>query len=293
MAAEDLIAALESDGVVRILNCLPSSDTEQDWKIQNAITAGLLTTPATLPVAKDLRDESWWSVGDQGTTGSCVGWALADSVLRWHFVQGGRLRRDDRMSPRFLWMAAKETDEFTNEPSTFVERAGTSLKAALDVAKKYGAVTDATLPFDSGLLFDGEVNSFYSIAAQLKIIAYFNLGRSSQAWREWLAGNGPILTRLSVDRTWDQASQTNGNLDVYQASTARGGHAVAFVGYTADRLIVRNSWGRNWGDRGYAYASINYAENAFTEAYGVTTLTGQGQPTTPTTPTTPSPPWHR
>jgi C1A family cysteine protease len=287
MAAEDLIAALESDGVVRILNCLPSQDTDQDWKFQNAVTAGLLTTPATVPASKDLREDTWWSVGDQGTTGSCVGWALADSVLRWHFVQGGWLQRDERMSPRFLWMAAKEIDEFTNEPSTFVERAGTSLKAALDVSRKYGSVTDATLPFGSGKLFDGEVNTFYSIAAKLKIIAYFNLGQNSQSWREWLAGNGPILTRLSVDRTWDQASQTNGNLDEYKAETARGGHAVALVGYTANRFIVRNSWGRNWGDGGYAYASANYAEDAFTEAYGVMTASGQGQ--TPT----PRPPWHR
>ena len=30
MAAEDLIEALQSDGATRILNCLPSPDTEQD-----------------------------------------------------------------------------------------------------------------------------------------------------------------------------------------------------------------------------------------------------------------------
>lgn len=277
MATEDLIDALESGGVVRILNCLPSPHPEQDWKIQSAVNAGLVTAPATLPASRDLRDDSWWGIGDQGSTGSCVGWALADSVLRWHFVEGGRLQRDERISPRFLWMAAKETDEFNTEPSTFVERAGTSLKAALDVARHYGAVRDSALPFGSGKLFDGDVNTFYSIAVQLKIIAYFNLGRSLSQWRQWLAANGPILTRLSVDQTWDQAVQSNGNLDAYKAETARGGHAVAFVGYTSDRFIVRNSWGTGWGDDGYAYASLDYAEKAFTEAYGVTTFPGERQ----------------
>jgi hypothetical protein len=44
-------------------------------------------------------------------------------------------------------MAAKETDVFTSYPSTFIELEGTSLKAALDIARKFGLVTDAVLPF--------------------------------------------------------------------------------------------------------------------------------------------------
>ena len=78
-----------------------------------------------------------------------------------------------------------------------------------------------------------------------------------------------IVTRLSVDRTWDKAPDTKGLLDVYKPNTARGGHAVSVVGYTADRFIVRNSWGTGWGDKGFGYASIAYANDAFTEAYGV------------------------
>lgn len=287
MAAEDLISAVESAGAVRVLNCIPSPNQENDWKAQSAIASGLVATTPAIPDRKDLRDDSWWSIGDQGATGSCVGWALADSVLRWHFVQAGRLPFDERMSPRFLWMAAKETDEFTSEPSTFIERAGTSLKAALDVARRYGSVSDSTLPFAK--LFDGDVNTFYSIAAQRKIVAYFNLGRTLSDWRQWLAVNGPVLTRLSVDATWDQATRTGGNLNDYQAGTIRGGHAVALVGYGPDRFIVRNSWGTGWGDQGYAYASVNYAAQAFTEAYGVTLLAaGNGGRRNQARPT-----WHR
>ena len=44
---------------------------------------------------------------------------------------------------------------------------------------------------------------------------------------------------------------------------------VALVGYTPDRFIVRNSWGTGWGDKGFGYASLAYAQDAFTEAYGV------------------------
>ena len=98
----------------RILNCIPSRDTQNDWTTATARGAGLLAAP-TIPASKDLR-ESWWQIGDQGSSGSCVGWATADGLHRWHFVKTGRLVKTELLSPRFIWMAAKETDEFTNAP---------------------------------------------------------------------------------------------------------------------------------------------------------------------------------
>jgi C1A family cysteine protease len=260
--------------VKRILNCVPSRETERDWRLEHADQAGLLEARrVTVPASKDLRAQ-WWKIGDQGASGSCVGWATADSVLRWHFVKSRRLKQSERLSPRFTWMASKETDQFVSQPTTFIEVSGTSLKSALDVARKYGAVREQVLPF-SGKLFTGEEEAFYARAAQFKISSYFNLtlrrAGDIKEWRRWIATKGPILTRLNVDRTWYDAGDTDGNLDTYRRETAGGGHAVALVGYTPDRFIVRNSWGTGWGDRGFAYASLAYAQDAFTEAYGVST----------------------
>src|SRR4029077_7756745 len=112
--------------------------------------------------------------------------ASAEAVLRWHFVKAGKLAKTSTLSPRFQWMAAKETDVYTSQPTTFIESDGTSLKAALDIARKYGAVRDTVLPFATGRLYAGDVKSFYAIAAQLKINGYFNLGRDVSAWKQWL-----------------------------------------------------------------------------------------------------------
>ena len=259
--------------VKRILNVEPSRDTERDWRMENAEGAGVVGDEAArIPATKDLR-EAWWKVADQGTTGSCVGWSSADGVLRWHFVKAGQLRNDELLSPRFIWMASKETDQFESQPTTFIETAGTSVKSALDVARRFGIVRDAVLPFGTGRLYDGDSKTFYAIASKLKINAYFNLsidkGHSLADWRTWLATKGPIVTRLDVDKTWDDATKNKGKLDAYLRDTRRGGHAVALVGYTADRFIVRNSWGTAWGDKGFAYAAHDYAMDAFTEAYGV------------------------
>src|SRR5918992_5914537 len=107
--------------VKRILNVVPSRDTERDWRFEHADRAGLLATArAAVPASKDLR-ERWWKIGDQGGSGSCVGWATADSVLRWHFVKAGRLKQAEKLAPRFTWMASKETDQFFSAPTTFIE----------------------------------------------------------------------------------------------------------------------------------------------------------------------------
>ena len=252
----------------RILNVVPSQETDEDWTFRNAQEADMIAAAPRLPSTKDLRAD-WWKVNDQKSTGSCVGWAVGDSVLRWHFVKAGRLPQSTLLSPRFIWMASKETDQFTTRPTTFVEVEGTSLKSALDIVRKYGAVRDSALPWATGKLYTGQTNTLYALATQLKILAYFNLGRSPSDWRAWIAANGPIVTRLTVDSTWRDATETGGVLAEYKPKTAQGGHAVAIVGYRPGEFIVRNSWGTGWGDKGFAYASDSYAENAFTEAYGV------------------------
>ena len=84
----------------RILNCEPSPQQEADWTFEHAADADVVDAAPPIPASKDLR-AAWWTVADQGTTGSCVGWATADSVLRWHFVQAKKLPQNTRLSPRF------------------------------------------------------------------------------------------------------------------------------------------------------------------------------------------------
>jgi hypothetical protein len=73
----------------RICNLVPTpeSSTKTDWQFADALDAGVLGAPARLAASLDLRKP--WGVGDQGSTGSCVGWASTDGVARYMFVTAG------------------------------------------------------------------------------------------------------------------------------------------------------------------------------------------------------------
>ncbi len=227
-------------------------------------------TSGRLPDEMDLR-EDWWKVGNQRRTGSCVGWAVGDALLRWHFVNEGLIVQDEKISVRYVWMASKETDRFNKYPTTFVERSGTKISDALKVAVKFGVALDALLPFDSGYLYSqGKEKDFYRETAKLKISEYKPVARSTFLLKQWLCFQGPIATRLDVDDTFWRAGLTDGILEKYEKPSEKQGHAVAIVGYTPEHFIIRNSWGtEKWGDDGFGYATYNYVKDAFTEFFGV------------------------
>ena len=253
----------------RICNVVPSKGTERDWTYDDAVAGGMVAARATLPDSHDLR-EGWWKVGDQGATGSCVGWATADGVGRYLMVEAGKIKRTQRLSPRFIWMASKETDEFRDRPTSFVEESGTSLKAAMDVARKYGYALERDLPFEvDTAMFTGPENALYAAASRRRV-SYVNLGLDLPRWKRWLVTKGPILAGLWVDDAW-MSLGADGLLDEWGGG-AYGGHAVTIVGYRADgRFIVRNSWGTTWGSKGFAYVKPSYLHAGFyPESYGAT-----------------------
>lgn len=254
-----------------ICNVVPSKGTERDFRAEHLLGARAAAA-APLPQAVDLRDKSWWRPGDQLSTGSCVGWAVADGVVRWHLSTKGVIPKGTRLSPRHIWMASKETDEFSSEATTFIESAGTSIKAAVAVARSQGVALEDEVPFiPEPLMYPGTEQEFYASCSARRVAAYVSLGKDLDQWRAWLAQHGPLAAALSVDRSWDEATDTGGNIDNFKADTVRGGHAVSVVGYRADgSFIVRNSWSEYWGDDGYGYVTPQYIADAFWEAYGVT-----------------------
>ena len=268
--------------IARVLNCGPSRILEESIDP----THGIHPLEHELPEKVDLR-RAWWDIGEQRETGSCVGWAIADSVLRWHFVEAGRMPQEKRLSVRFIWTAAKETDDETREATTFIELAETKIEAGLNIVKRFGIVDEETLPFFPTKMYAGDVGEFYNNASKFKIADYKSLIGPKEEGRvdpnlvcKWLAenrlhGGGPIVVRMGIDTGFVDANKNNSVLKEYNAwdGASQGNHCAAIVGYYREGaetfFILRNSWSQDWGDNGYAYLSKEYLTEAIQEAWHV------------------------
>jgi hypothetical protein len=267
---------------IRVLNCGSSRILPEEVDP----TFGTHPSADLFPEKVDLR-RAWWDIGNQEETGSCVGWAIADSILRWHFVEAGRLPEKKHLSVRFIWMAAKETDDDTREATTFIESADTKIEPGLKIAKAFGIVDEETLPFSPTEMYAGEVTDFYKKASQFKILDYKSLigpdhddVLDSNLVCKWLAenkqqGGGPIVVSMGTDPAFVNANKDNSVLETFDAweAASRKDHCAAIVGYYTEGdkrfFILRNSWGREWGNDGYAFLSKDCLEAAVHEAWHV------------------------
>ena len=179
-------------------------------------------------------------LGDRG-----LGAPLAPRQGRTHRARPSCSRRGSSGWPR------RRPTSSRPGPTTFIETEGTSLKAALDVGRKYGVVRDAHLPFARRRSSTPATRkTFYALASQLKIARLLQPRPNLDDWRTWLATKGPILTRLDVDDTWMNAKTTKGELDEYKPATARRRARGRARRLHAGRFIVRNSWGTALGRQG-------------------------------------------
>jgi len=212
-----------------------------------------------IPTARDYSAETG-PVGDQGDTGSCVGWAVAHGLRRW---LTGRGRRAPRLSVRFLWMGTKEIDVW---PLNVInEMAGTSIRSAMKFLNQTGVPLERFYPFDEELLrYDFERwNRMLESAHAYRIGRYYSLD-DNEAREIHLAHGGPFVCGVPVHDNFSRLDPRG--VVPEPKGRLRGGHAVLVVGYDRNRRIYKfmNSWGAAWGRRGIAHLTYDWMdEHAF------------------------------
>lgn len=289
--------------------CKRSEETGLDWRLDKTVKRFLKKRGAQIPLIDGLdyilEKENWWKVYHQGSTSSCVGFALAHGVLWYHIVKSGRFKGepiDLKPSPRFVWEAAKEIDQSVKYPTSFLLRESTSLKSGLRVLRKYGVLMEAEYPIydmppHSGkhsIISRKTASAIFTKAAQYRILTYINLEPGNEVPLHkyhqrfadnidfWLKHQGPIAisfalsAELSINNSPKEPIEGPPNLQKNQAI-----HAASLCGIDENgHYILRNSWGRNWGIHGYALVSREFLfgieeggklkyRGVLSEAYGV------------------------
>jgi C1A family cysteine protease len=143
---------------------------------------------------------------------------------------------------------------------------GSSIPSALIMAKKFGTCREKLHKYSYSFKKKPSIEA-YEDAYENRILAYFKIGVSVKDFKSVLALGHPIIFGMICKSSFEKC---NGILDYNGSEEVIGNHSVICCGYddTTKRIKIQNSWGTDWGSKGYCYMSYQYLESGLcSEAY--------------------------
>ncbi|HVJ40570.1 MAG TPA: C1 family peptidase [Dongiaceae bacterium] len=228
-----------------------------------------------LPPRMDLRRQ-FPAVYDQGQLGSCTGNAIAGAF------EFGRLkqkigRRDYVPSRLFIYYNERVIEGTVNSDN------GAQIRDGIKSVAQQGVCSETTWPYDISQFAVKPPPPAYAEAEKSQAVAYSRVARSLPQMKGCLASGFPFVFGFTVYESFE--SPTVAKSGVVEMPKPKeqvvGGHAVVAVGYddTTQRFIVRNSWGKKWGLRGYFTMPYLYLvdENLADDFWTIRSVENPGQ----------------
>jgi len=204
-----------------------------------------------LPKSVDLRPDMS-PVENQGQLGSCTANALA-GALEFLELKSGKSLVD--LSRLFIYYNERAIEHTVSTDSGAMIRDGIKTLAA------QGVCPEQNWPYVMSAFAKKPSAPCYTAAKKHTISTYHRLS-SLADMRACLADGYPFVFGFSVYESFESASVARTGVVNLPKRTERqiGGHAVCAVGYddAAKRVLVRNSWGPGWGQKGYFTMPYDY-----------------------------------
>lgn len=210
-----------------------------------------------LPVRVDLHDKCS-PIVDQGELGSCTANAIASGLKEYLLNNKAAWIALSRL---FLYWEERRLEGTVNEDS------GAEIRDGMKVLNQIGVCPETDWPYDISTFANTPTDKMVADAAAYKVVEYHRIISLDQL-KAALAEGLPVVIGIDVYESFESDTVAkNGIVPLPNTSTEKylGGHAVLAVGYDDDKkqIIVRNSWGTEWGDEGYFYLPYDYYNKGY------------------------------
>ncbi|HWB95697.1 MAG TPA: C1 family peptidase [Bryobacteraceae bacterium] len=214
-------------------------------------------TLSVLPPSVDLRSQCP-AVYDQGQLGSCTANAIGAAIQFNQMKQGLQSFVPSRL---FIYYNERVIEHTVNSDS------GAQIRDGIKSVAKQGACREEpTWPYDISKFAEKPPKAAYDEALHNKVLQYQRITHIANQMKGCLASGYPFIFGFTVYESFESEEISKTGILQMPGSSEQvvGGHAVLAVGYSdaSQRFIVRNSWGPDWGQKGYFTMPYAYLTNS-------------------------------
>jgi C1A family cysteine protease len=221
----------------------------------------MLESTTVLPDSVDLHQNQYFTpIEDQREIGSCTANAVIGLV---EYLIKAKSQKDKDFSRLFLY---KVTRSLMAEDG--VGDSGAYIRETIKALRLFGVPPQKWWPYIAED-FDDEPDAFvYAMSQSFQGLEYLRLDYLGihrdtllSDIKACLADGFPIAFGFYVTKqVFDVSMDDNTILFPKQNDKIEGGHAVVAAGYDDSKqaLLIRNSWGTDWGAQGYGWLPYEY-----------------------------------
>ena len=172
-----------------------------------------------------------------------------DNGIRYHPIDPSRL---------FVFYNSRFCDDATDKNT------GISLRIALLAVNCLGVCKESEWPYDIDKFTEQPPPSCYKSALGNKICKYERLDQDIQQFRACLKSGFPFVFGIEIYDSFYDLNDNKGIMPMPTSEEIQSStpdlHAVLAVGYddTTELIITLNSWGKDFGDKGYFYIPYKF-----------------------------------